>query len=176
MSDSNDKKSHQNKVTDFMVLSGQFDPSHNVNLLSLSDKDIKCARLRLILLLEKVQILFGSILDDETQYKHFDPLFNILLNKTNNLSNEDFNLKIDEIAKTLSDIEYINTGTSVWLGIDSDTVFELVHNYNLTKIDPITNRGIKRSDGKVIEYKSLEPLDLSINRDIWLKQNVSLLD
>lgn len=176
MTDNNNKKSHQSKVTDFMLLSGQFDPSHNVNLFSPSDRDIRCARLRLILLLEKVQLLFNAMLDDETQYKHFDPLFNILLNKINNINNEDFNLQIDEIAKTLSDIDYINTGTAVWLGIDSEAVFELVHNYNLTKMDPITNRSIKRSDGKVLEYKPLESLDLSINRNMWLKQNISSLD
>ena len=114
----NDKKSRQNKVKEFMILSGHLDISHDVNLLSLSDKDAKLAKLRLILVLEKVQTLFNSFLTNSSQYKHLDPLFNILLSKIKYLSNSDFDLKIDEIAKVLSDIDYINSGTSSWLGID----------------------------------------------------------
>lgn len=169
--DNNDKKSRQNKVTEFMILSGQYDPAHNVDLLSPSEKDVKFSKLRLILLLEKVQALFNSFLTDSIQYRHLDPLFNILLSKINNLNNSDFDLKIDEIAKVISDIDYINSGTAVWLGIDSEVVFNLVHDHNLSKIDPITNRPNKRIDGKVIEHSSYQPLDLNLTKDIWLKVN-----
>ena len=167
----NDKKSRQNRVKEFMVLSGHLDLYHDVNLLSLSEKDAKLAKLRLILLLEKVQTLFNSFLTSSVQYKHLDPLFNILLSRINNLNNSDFDLKIDEIAKVISDIDYINSGTAVWLGIDSEVVFNLVHDNNLSKIDPITNRPNKRIDGKVIEHASSQPLDLSLTKDSWLKIN-----
>ena len=165
----NDKKSRQNKVKEFMILSGHLDISHDVNLLSLSDKDAKLAKLRLILVLEKVQTLFNSFLTNSSQYKHLDPLFNILLSKIKYLSNSDFDLKIDEIAKVLSDIDYINSGTSSWLGIDSDVVFDLVHDHNLSKLSPISNRNNKRSDGKIIEQDSSDELDLKLTRDTWLK-------
>ncbi len=165
----NDKKSRQNRVKEFMVLSGHLDLYHDVNLLSLSEKDAKLAKLRLILLLEKVQTLFNSFLTSSVQYKHLDPLFNILLSKIKYLNNSDFDLKIDEIAKVLSDIDYINSGTSSWLGIDSDVVFDLVHDHNLSKLSPICNRNNKRSDGKIIEQDSSKELDLNLTRDTWLK-------
>ena len=71
-------------------------------------------------------------------------------------------LEIDRVGVTdsITDQDYINSGTGVWLNLPLEKSFQAVHENNLTKVDPITGKVLKRADGKVIKPASYIPVDL----------------
>ncbi len=75
------------------------------------------------------------------------------------LMNEELKETVDAIhtndlvslADGLADLLYVVFGTAISYGIPIDKVFEIVHNANMAKIDPVTNKPIKDEHGKVIK-------------------------
>ena len=166
MSDNN----HQSKVLDFIKLCEQYESENSsIDILRLSERDTRVIKLRLNLLLEKVQELFHAVLLNRTDSKYFESFFKILLNNISKLSNEDIDINLEELAKCLVDIEYINLGTASLLNIDSENLFDIVHQDNLSKIDPVTKKVVKRVDGKILKHESYQPLNLKTSRELWLR-------
>lgn len=145
-------------VRNFMENCQQWNPDDpKVDNSALTDKDIKNAKLRLTLTLEKVQDLFLSIIEEEVQYREFDPLFNILRHKITNLNSNSIDIDKTSVAVSLCDINYINNGTAIWLDLPLNKIFEEVHRSNMSKLDPILNKPILRDDGKVVQGPSYSP-------------------
>lgn len=154
--------SHQQLVQDFMVLMEQWSPSDpKVNVSSLSDKDTSVAKLRLKLITEELSELFEAFLSQNMYSNVFAPLFNIIQSKVGNLETKDFEIDKVAAADAITDQDYINSGTGVWLGLPLEACFKAVHENNLTKVDPVTGKVIKRPDGKVIKPDTYVPVDLT---------------
>ena len=148
---------NQELVKDFMVEFNQIDNLSTVDLDNLNNKDIRNAKLRLTLLIEKVQELFQSFINHDTQYKDFDPLFNILKTKLQYLNPTTLDIDKTSIATLLADLEYINNGTAVWLDIPLQDCFLEVHKTNMKKLDKFTGKPIYREDGKILYDSSYTP-------------------
>lgn len=150
-----DKSTQLDLVKNFMMSCQQWSPSDpQVDVDDLTDKDVKNAKLRLTLSLEKLQELFQAMICSDKQDQDFDPFFSILNNKVKNLTKDDLDLDRTSIALYLSDLNYINNGTAIWLNIPLDECFEEVHKANMRKIDPVLNKPLYREDGKVLYNSS----------------------
>ena len=44
-----------------------------------------------------------------------------------------------------------------------------MHQDNLSKIDPVTKKVVKRVDGKILKHESYQPLNLKTSRELWLR-------
>ncbi len=65
---------------------------------------------------------------------------------------------IAEQADALVDAYYYSLNAAAKKGINLSSVFDIVHNSNMTKRDPVTRRFEKRSDGKIIKPSTfIEP-------------------
>lgn len=71
-------------------------------------------------------------------------------------SNENYKL-IAEQADAFVDIWYYALNAACKKGINCSKIFELVHNANMAKRDPLTKKFIKRDDGKIIKPKGWKP-------------------
>lgn len=67
-----------------------------------------------------------------------------------------------DILKELTDLIYVCYWTAAKLGIDMDKAFDLVHQSNLSKLDPETGKPIYREDGKVLKGPNYKAADMSI--------------
>lgn len=66
---------------------------------------------------------------------------------------------IVNVAKELADIVYVIHGTAIAYGINLDKVFNLVHNNNMSKLQP-DGTVKRREDGKVIKPDNFKNLEL----------------
>lgn len=128
-----------------------------LDLDNLTFKDLKNTKLRLTLTLEKTQELFESLLDSESYSYNFEPLFNILKNKIQNLDQENIDINKEYLANILADLLYINYGTAVWSDIPLQKCFLEVHKSNMTKLINFTGNPIYREDGKILYDASYTP-------------------
>ncbi|MFI6496012.1 hypothetical protein [Nonomuraea typhae] len=67
------------------------------------------------------------------------------------------------LAAELADLLYVAYGTAQLFEIDLPAVFELVHEFNMRKVDPETGKVRRREDGKVLKpegFKSLTKEDI----------------
>lgn len=71
---------------------------------------------------------------------------------------EDFDRQ--RVAKELADILYVTYGTAAAFGIDIDTVFNIVHESNMSKLGE-DGKPIYRDDGKVLKGPNYKEADLS---------------
>lgn len=150
-----DKSSHIDLVRNFMFDCQQWNPlDPQVDVDRLTDKDVRNAKLRLTLSLEKLQELFQAMIVSEKQDQEFDPIFNILNRKIKKLTKGSLNIDKPSIALYLSDLNYINNGTAIWLNIPLDECFIEVHKANMSKLDPVLNKPLYREDGKVLYNSS----------------------
>ena len=150
---------NQELVKQFMIGFNQIDGSndYSFNVNDLTFKDIKNTKLRLTLTLEKTQELFESFLSNEFYSYHFEPLFNILKNKIQMVSESNTEINKIDVANTLADLEYINNGTAVWLNIPLQKCFLEVHKSNMSKLINFTGKPILRVDGKILYDTSYTP-------------------
>lgn len=154
-------KSHKDLVADFMVLMEQWSPeAPKVDVSNLSELDVKNSRLRLKLILEELEEMFEAFLENETYKVVFAPLFGILQHNIDKLEKESLDIDRLAVLDAIVDQDYINSGTSVWLNLPQEEAFQAVHSNNLTKVDPITGKVIKRADGKILKSPSYVPVDL----------------
>lgn len=124
---------------------------------SISNKDLKNIKLRLTLTLEKTQELFESFISlDKTSY-NFDPLFNILKSKLQNIDIDSLDIDLEKVATTLADLQYISYGTAICLNIPLQECFQEVHKSNMTKLINFTGKPIYRDDGKILYDSSYTP-------------------
>lgn len=101
----------------------------------------------------------------------------------------DRNISLVEMADALADIQYVNDGAAVSLGIDLEPINNEVHRSNMSKLWSLENIGsirtgmnpirvgenqwiIKDSHGKVIKSPSYSPADI---RSELIKQGASEL-
>tara|TARA_B100002019_G_C21096167_1_gene511145 strand:+ start:95 stop:832 length:738 start_codon:yes stop_codon:yes gene_type:complete len=68
--------------------------------------------------------------------------------------------KIADQADALVDIYYYSLNAACKKGINLSSIFNLVHSANMAKRDPITNKFLKREDGKIIKPKGWKPPDV----------------
>lgn len=105
---------------------------------SPSTLDAQNARLRINLIREELQELYGAL--------GFPADENKLLGEPN----------LIEIADAIGDLLYVVLGTAVACGLDSEAIFKEIHRSNMTKfID-----GQRRADGKWIKGPSYTPPNL----------------
>lgn len=153
---------HQELVRQFMIACQQYDPTEpRLDPNNLNDKDVKILKLRLKLLLEEVQEFFQAIIEKDTQYNNFDPFFHIIQDRIDNLNKENLSVDLVKAADAIVDIDYINSGSGVSLDLPLNACFLAVHENNMTKVDPITGRVVKRPDGKIIKPDNYVPVDLT---------------
>jgi predicted HAD superfamily Cof-like phosphohydrolase len=65
-----------------------------------------------------------------------------------------------KVAKELADLLYVIYGAGVAFGIDMDSVFEAVHQSNMSKLDD-KGQPVYREDGKVLKGPNYKAPDLS---------------
>ena len=70
------------------------------------------------------------------------------------------NFDRQRVAKELADILYVTYGTAAAFGIDIDTVFNIVHESNMSKLGE-DGKPIYRDDGKVLKGPNYKEADLS---------------
>jgi predicted HAD superfamily Cof-like phosphohydrolase len=61
------------------------------------------------------------------------------------------------VADALADLEYVNTGTAIAVGIDMELIFAEVHRSNMSKLPG----GHKREDGKWIKRPDYSPANIA---------------
>lgn len=67
--------------------------------------------------------------------------------------------RVDELD-ALIDILVVTVGALHSLGVDSEGAWREVIRSNMSKVDPVTGKVIKREDGKVLKPASYSPPDL----------------
>lgn len=154
-------KNHQELVRDFMIIMEQFNPEDpNVDVTNLTEEDVDTAKLRLNLIVEELDEMFEAFLTS-AKYKYtFSPLFSTIQSYIASLQKDDFEIDRVGVTDSITDQDYINSGTGVWLNLPLEKSFHAVHENNLTKVDPITGKVLKRADGKVIKPASYVSVDL----------------
>lgn len=154
-------KTHQDLVKEFMLIMEQVHPdSPKVDVTNLTEEDVAVAKLRLNLIVEELDEMFEAFLNSEKYKITFAPFFSTIQSYVAALSAPDFDIDRVEVMDSITDQDYINSGTGVWLDLPLEKSFQAVHTNNLTKVDPITGKVIKRPDGKVIKPVSYVPVDL----------------
>ena len=131
-----------------------------VDVNNLTDEDVNVAKLRLNLIVEELDEMFEAFLTVPSYTRTFAPLFSTIQSYIKNLDSSHFDIDRVEVTDSIIDQDYINSGTGVWLDLPLEKSFQAVHENNLTKVDPITNKVLKRADGKVIKPDSYVPVDL----------------
>lgn len=76
-----------------------------------------------------------------------------------NLSNEEV---ITEQADAMVDAMYYMYDTAARHGMNLDKYFEVVHDANMDKRDPVTKQFIRREDGKVMKRDGWNPPDVGV--------------
>lgn len=74
-------------------------------------------------------------------------------------SKESTRQAMTDLADSLVDMVYIIIGTALAYGFDFDKLWTLVHENNMTKIDPVTGKVIK-INGKTQKPEGFVPVDL----------------
>lgn len=123
-----------------------------------TDVPLDTIKLRLRLSTEELEELFFGILGKDAQ-KAVNKYFHDINSFIDSLSESDIDIKIDEVADALTDIDYINNGNAAVFGIPIDATFAEVHRSNLSKLDEI-GRPIFREDGKVMKGPKYSPPNL----------------
>ncbi|KRA97753.1 hypothetical protein ASD83_11705 [Devosia sp. Root685] len=67
---------------------------------------------------------------------------------------------MEKIADGLADVIYVAIGTALEFGIPLERVWAEVHRSNMAKVDPVTGKVVKRSDGKVLKPEGWTPPDV----------------
>jgi predicted HAD superfamily Cof-like phosphohydrolase len=65
------------------------------------------------------------------------------------------------VADGLADAIYVIVGTALEYGIPLDRVWKEVQRANMSKLDPVTRKAIKREDGKVLKHPNFVPPDIA---------------
>lgn len=60
-------------------------------------------------------------------------------------------------AKEAIDLIYVVIGTLEAMGFDTDKVMRRVHASNMSKVDPVTGKVLRRADGKILKGESYKP-------------------
>ena len=79
------------------------------------------------------------------------PKMNVNLDK-----NEEYKL-IAEQCDAFVDIWYYSLNAACKKGVNCSKIFDIVHNANMAKRDPVTKKFLKRQDGKIIKPKGWQP-------------------
>lgn len=154
-------KNHKELVADFMTIMEQWSPeAPKVDVNNLTELDIKNARLRLKLILEELEEMFEAFLEKDTYKVVFAPLFGIIQYNIDKLEKQSLDIDRLAVLDAIVDQDYINSGTSVWLNLPQEEAFQAVHANNLTKVDPITGKVIRREDGKILKPSTYKSVDL----------------
>ena len=153
---------HQVMVGQFMEACGQYDPAAPaLDPTNLTEEDAKTARLRLKLTIEEVEELFQAFVTNDIAKKAFAPLFHLINQYITVLEKEDFNIDKVEIADAITDIDYVNAGIGVWLGLPLHECFNKVHANNMTKVDPTTGKVTRNEAGKIMKPAGFQPVNLA---------------
>lgn len=65
-----------------------------------------------------------------------------------------------EIADAIADSIYVLIGTALEYGIPLERVWSEVQRSNMSKMDPVSGRAIKREDGKVLKGPNFSPANV----------------
>ena len=132
-----------------MVKNNQITEDFKINFDNISTKDLKNIKLRFILYIEKLEELLEVVFEEET-IRNIKPFLNVIKNNINSLEASSLDLDKKEIARVITDIEYINIGSALLFNIPLDQCFNIIHKNNLEKSDSFTGKPILREDGKVL--------------------------
>ena len=69
-------------------------------------------------------------------------------------------IDMKNVAKELADLLYVVYGAGANFGLPMDSVFDAVHNSNMSKLGE-DGKPIKREDGKILKGPNYRPVDLS---------------
>lgn len=157
----NNKKSHTEKVKNFMQIAGQT-VNNKPTVPSAVD-----ALLRVQLTLEETIEMAEAVLNEESKSnREVKTLLNGLrrnLEKMKSLSSalKDKDLKVDLLGvyDAIVDIDYVNTGAAITFGLDLESGFNEVHASNMSKF--VDGKALKNENGKVIKGPNYWAPDLS---------------
>ena len=93
--------------------------------------------------------IIGDNKHDDDSYDIYSPIYHMY--------NGDFNRQ--KVAKELADLLYVVYGTAAAFGIDIDTVFNIVHASNMSKLDE-DGKPVYREDGKVLKGPNYKEANL----------------
>lgn len=94
---------------------------------------------------------------NENQYKLYCSLID---EEVKELAEANENADRVEALDALVDILVVTIGAMHSLGVDASGAWDEVIRSNMSKIDPVTNKVIKREDGKVLKPESFSPPNL----------------
>lgn len=116
-------------------------------------------RLRAKLIIEEALECVGALLGhDEQQTKAF-----VALNCQAIDMELDPKPDLKKVAKELADLEYVTHGTSLELGLPSQSVFDATHENNMLKV----KNGTRREDGKLVKAKDHPNVDVGYILDLY---------
>lgn len=146
-------------VKEFMVKNNQITEDFKINFDNISNKDLKNIKLRFILYIEKLEELFEVVFEEEI-IRNIKSFLKVIKNNIISLEASSLSLNKKEIARVITDIEYINIGSALLFNIPLDQCFSIIHKNNIEKSDNFTGKPILREDGKVLYDSSHTPPNL----------------
>lgn len=141
-----------------MIKNNQITDDFKIDFENISQKDFKNIKLRFILYLEKIEELLEAIVEEDF-LRNIKPFINTVKNNINSSSHLQ-SINKQEIAKIITDLDYINLGTALLFNIPLDNCFKIVHKNNIEKSDNFTGKPILREDGKVLYDSTHNPPNL----------------
>lgn len=144
-----------------MSAAGQFDPADLFNHKNITEKELAIIKLRLSLISEEVLELYQAVLNpDSFACTDIENLFKQIQQLTKAIELNEVEFDFVEVADAITDIDYINTGSAVAFDVPLEECFTAVHDNNMTKVDPVTGKCLKNSQGKIIKPDNFVPVNL----------------
>jgi len=140
------------KVRQFTYEAGQDTPDHpqimSENEVSFIGK----------MIIDEVLELFASVMTPQESKQ----LLKKFIDDSKDIPkmDDDKTEQIAEQADAFVDIWYYSLNAAAKKGINLSKIFDVVHNANMAKKDPISGKFLKREDGKIIKPQGWKPPDI----------------
>ncbi|GAA0348057.1 haloacid dehalogenase [Oceanobacillus oncorhynchi subsp. oncorhynchi] len=112
------------------------------------------------------EVLFDALVDNliENVYKEKEAV----IKKSPDVSD-----KLVAQLDALTDISYFNYGNFAIAGVEPENLFDVVHESNMSKLDPETGKPIYREDGKVLKGDGFIEPEPKLKEEIELQKKRS---
>lgn len=154
-------KNPYDAVKEFMIAADQLKTDQKqLDKDNITEEDLTLIKLRLQLIFEEFQELVEAIVNP-TVKKLMSVQFHVLNQMIKLLEVTDLSYNKVEVLDGLVDLEYVLVGSAIAFNLPFKDGFKLIHDNNMTKVDPVTGKCIKDERGKILKPADFQPVDLS---------------
>jgi predicted HAD superfamily Cof-like phosphohydrolase len=111
--------------------------------------------------LSKDVLEFMNACDQEVSHVNSELYLNLIKEEYEELLEGVRNNDRVEILDALEDLKWVIAAYSLCMGFDSEGAWNEVKRSNMSKLDPITGKAIKRADGKILKPETFSQPDLT---------------